>query len=206
MNAYEILGRVPVKDIRDVVGANGFDMSALASMAAELSQRGAAAYEQHEASQKDTAAQSAGLARAIAADAAWANAEAVLEIASKSGDANRIAAATALQAGASSEAMNAGAGLDAGSTSRRMAAASQASKNAASESLANPADATKAAMMRGWQKVASRSALSPLSGGAMRGGAGGSFLTKVHAGIPMWGWLAGGAFVATGLVLLLRRK
>lgn len=201
MDAYEILGR---QIVNEVMGADAFDLSSLVSAAAELSQKGIATYEQHKAGEKTKAEQSAALAKAIAADAAWANAEQMVEL--TKGD----AAASALQASASQEAMSAGAGLSADSTSKRVAAANKAAKEAAQDSLAHPQDKGKSALMRAWQKVASRAAVSPMSdsGGGFHGkGSGGTsfFMTK-HAGIPTWGWLAGGAVVTTGLILLLRSK
>lgn len=211
MNAHEILGQQIVRDaILGDAAAGGFDLSSLVSAAAELSQKGVATYEANQASDKTKKDQTAALAKASTADAAWASAEQMLDLANQSHDPTRVAAASALQQSAQSQALAAGATLTADSVAKRVAATHDAAAKAAQDSLSNPSDASKAALMRGWQKVAGSAGASGSASSALalahggKGSSGPSFFTKVHAGIPTWGWMVGGAVTVTGLALLIR--
>lgn len=222
VNEYEILGQQVIgemqqAEMRSVVGAamaDGFDFSSAIQAAAELSQKGVQAYQASQASDQAKKDQAGALARATTADASWASAEQMLDLARTSHDPARIAAAQALQASAQQGALAAGAGLISDTVAKRVAAAQDAAKKAAQDSLNNPNDAAKAALMRAWQKVAASAGIVPSgsSGGLTlsdahggRGGGGGpSFFTKHYAGIPGWGWLVGGAVTVTGIGLLIR--
>jgi len=212
MSDYDVLGKQIVSELEsaEILGASfgGFDVASLFNAAGEIVNKGIDYKQSQDAAAKTKADQGTALAKAIAADAAWANAEQVLDIANQSKDANRIAAAQALQQSDSSEAMNAGTSQDSDSTSKRVEAAQNALNNASQNSVSNPNDKAKAALVRAWQKVVSRAAVAPSGGGnplSHFGGSGGtSWFTKVHGGIPTWGWMAGGAVTLTGLILLIR--
>lgn len=195
-------------------GGGGFDWSMLIPATAEIAQKGIQTYQAKEQAGKQSAEDKAKLDKAIQADAAWANAEAVLDLANSAKDASKIAAAQTLQQSAYAQAMAAGAGLSPASAGKRTAADQQAASDAAQDALSNPKDLAKQAKMRAWQKVVAVASAAaqptPADQAAAakysreHGGGGGSFLTKYHAGVPMWGWLVGGTVGVTGLGLLIR--
>ena len=187
----------------------GFDYGMIVPAVSELVQKGVQTYQTQEKAKKATADDKARLDKAIAADAAWAQAETTLDLAQASPvkDASKIAAAQVVQSGAFGQAVQSGVGLTPESAGKRAAAAQKAARDAASDALASPSDATRQARMRAWQKVAAVAA----AGGGLGPGAlaqrpteSGSFLTRYYAGIPVWGWGVGGVLVLTGGVLLLR--
>jgi hypothetical protein len=196
-------------------GSSGFDSSFLINAAAELAQRGVNQYESSEQDKKTQAATIVQLNKAIAADAQWAGAEAMLDLANQSKDPSRVAPAQALQMAAMSSAMSVGAGLSGDAASKRAASAQDAANKAAQEALASPKDSLKQATMRGWQKVMA----SAISSGAMVPGAhggpgkfggagGGNWLTAKFGPMPVWGWgltAVGVVVVGTLVVKSLRR-
>lgn len=224
MDAFEMLGATIVKEATGRGGAvmlgdsNPFDLTSLIDAASELSKKGVSAYESSQAADKKKKDQATYLNKAVAADAAWADAEQQLDLAKQSNNAAQIAAATALQQQASADAMNAGYSLDPDTVSKRVAAAQKAAKAAAQDSMANPGNAPKAALMRAWQKVASRASVSPSSGGGGGGGGGGglahgggsgtSWLTKHWGPLPVYGWIGVGVgTIAVGaLIVHLARR
>jgi len=208
MDPMEILGDAIAKE------ALGFDYGALISAAAEVSKEGVAAGQKKQADDKAAKDSAAAAQKSIAADANWANAEQQLDLAQQSKDAGKIAAAQTLQSNAMSAAVSAATGLSPDAAGKRVAAATAASTKAAQDSLANPKDAGKAAFMRAWQKVASAATSGAAASGVsstdiakikeQNSHGDGNFLTKMHAGIPTWGWMVGGAGVALGVFLLVR--
>lgn len=180
------------------------------SAAGELGQKGL----QYQQSKNADASDKSKLDKSIQADIAWANAEAVLDLAQQSKDATKIAAAQALQGGAFSTAVTTAQGLTSGSASKRTAAAQAAAATAAQDALQNSTDLAKQAKMRAWQKVAAVAgaggqatpadlAAAKKDEKAKKGG-GGNFLTAYYGGLPVYGWAIGGLTITTGLVLLVR--
>lgn len=201
MDPFEILGQTIVNQAtgRRVIGdggfgsGSGFDSSFLINAASELAQRGVNTYEDEQKKQKAQADAQAQLAKAITADANWASAEAMLDLANQAKDPSRIAPAQALQSSAASKAASVGVGLPTDAVAKRVAAAQDAANKAAQDALASPKDTLKQATMRAWQKVAAQAgALSagPLapSGGTHGGGHHGNWLTKQWGPMPVWGW------------------
>jgi hypothetical protein len=215
-DAFEILGETIVAEVAGAPASGfggGFDSSFLINAASEVAQRGVTTVEQKQAAERSAKDVAAQLQRAIAADAAWASAEQLLDLASQSRDPTRVAAATSLAQSTSAEASGASAGLTPEAVGKRVSAATAASKQAAQDSLAAPGDPAKAALVRAWQKVAARAAVGPQVPGGFggagpgHGGAlGGSFLGKMYGGVPVWGWGIGGVAIFGGLFMLLRRK
>ncbi len=222
MDPFEVLGEQIVGEAtgRSFVGASGsgfgqsggFDSSFLINAASELAQRGVNEYQSNEASNKSKSEVAAQLNKALAADANWASAEAMLELANQSHDPSRVAPAQALQMSAMNAAMSAGAGLPPDAVGKRVAAAQDAANKAAQDSLANPKDSLKAATMRGWQKVVSAAASSGgaagaaalAKGGGKFGGGGGNWLTAKFGPMPVWGWGLTTIGVVVGGVLLVK--
>ncbi len=222
MDAFQMLGATIIKEATGqsahMLGdaSSPFDLKSLISAASELSQKGVDYYQSNQADDKKKKDQAVFLGKAIAADAAWADAEQQLALVNPR-NAVQLAAAQALQQQASADAMNAGYGLDSDTVSKRVAAAQKAAKAAASDSMANPGNEQKAALMRAWQKVASRAAVSPSSGGDSGGGGslahgghgtGASWLTKHWGPLPVYGWIGVGVgTIAVGalVVHMIRR-
>ncbi len=122
------------------------------------------------------------------------------------------------------EAVAAGAGMPAESTTKRLKAAQDAVTTATKAAQAANSAATKAstdltkrsaAQAAAFKVKAAQATVSRIASGAVKPGSnvamvsatshsGSSFLTKVHAGIPTWGWMAGGTLTLTGLGLLIR--
>jgi len=218
---YEILGRQIVNELVGDAGKPGaFDPSFLINAAAEITERGVQYKQDQDAASKAAKDVAARTQRAITADAAWAGAEATLDLAQQSGNAQQIASAQALAQAAAASALASGVGLPQDAIDKRVAAAQDGAKKAAQDSLSAPSDAAKAAKMRAWQKVAISAASAPATpspastamvpaggGGHMRAAGGGeNIFTKSYGGVPGWGWALGGAGVLTGLILLLRRR
>lgn len=225
MDAFQMLGDTIVKEATGRQSAhmlgdsNPFDLTSLIDAASELSKKGVSAYESSQAADKKKKDQAVFLGKAIAADAAWADAEQQLALVQATAmgthDTSQLAAAQALQQQASADAMNAGYGLDSDTVSKRVAAAQKAAKAAAQDSLANPRNAAKAALSIAWQKVASRASVSPSTGGDSGGGlthgghsTGGNWLTKHWGPLPVYGWIGVGVgTIAVGaLVVHMMRK
>ncbi len=220
MNAFEVLGRQVVGEFeREVLGdaassaaGGGFNWGTLINAAAEAANQGVKYDADQKAQKKASADSAAALARAAAADAAWASAEQQLDLAQQSGDPGRIGPASALQSQAIQAAMAAGATLSADAQAVRAAAVRKAATAAAQAAVSSPKDTAKAALSRAWQKVAA---------GASFGGAGSdgaisrvpssygdygheSWFVKRHAGLPTYVWIGGGVTIGTGLILLLK--
>lgn len=218
MDPYSVLGDVIVKEATTggpfVVGAGGFggggfDSSFLINAAAELAQRGVNTYETGEAEKKSSAATAAQLTKAISADANWASAEAMLDLANQGRDVARIAPAQALQSAAMSNAMSVGSGLPADAAAKRAAAAQEAANKAAQDALSNSKDTLKQATSRAWQKVAQAVA----SGGGSSGGplahfggkgGGGNWLTKQFGPMKTWQWGLTGVGVVVGAIVVVK--
>ncbi len=210
-SSYEILGEEIVREVTGAAPGPGFDTSFLVSTAAEAASRGISTYEQKKAAEAASRDAKSKLDRSILADIAWADAEAGLVYAAKTGDPTKVAAGEALVQVTRSEALAAGAALTPALAEKRVSAARKSLAEAARDSSAAPSDASKASRVSGWQKVlaaASQQALpvqSEVPGQISRSGTS-SFLTKMHYGVPAWGWAAGGVLVLTGLYLALRRR
>jgi len=228
MNPYEMIGRQVVGEYaQELVGEAGFDWSTLINAAAEAANKGVQYSEQKKVQQKATASSAQALASSIAADAAWASAEQQLDLATQSDDATRIEPATALASQAAAASISAGSGLSADAQGKRLAAAQKAAKDAAQAALSSPvpakgttpspAAAAKAAASRAWQKVLASVSAAGAGGGDGGGGGGalslrghkggeggGSWFTSVHAGLPTYAWIGGGAVAATALILIIR--
>ncbi len=145
--------------------------------------------------------------QSIAADAAWAGAEANLDLAVNSPvkDAQRISAAQVLVQSAKSKALSVGSGLPSTATQKRIDTVQSSAQRAAEESFSAPQDMAKAAKMRAWQKVSSAVSdlsLSPVIKQSYGGGS--SFLSQSYKGIPMWGWGLGGAAVLVGGIMFIK--
>jgi len=187
----------------ELMGADGLDAQFGVNAASELLSRGLATYDKQKASE-ETAAK---LDQAKAADVAWAEAEERLNLAlqSKPPDAARVEAAQVLAQTMSQAAASTGMGLPPDATAKRCAAA-QAAVAAAAKAAGK--DPSKLARVKAWQKVAaacsSGTSLQPGAGAHHAPSSQPSFFTKVHAGLPTWGWMVGGAAILTGGVLLIR--
>lgn len=211
MNTHDMLSQRALQEAGVSVCGDGFgdfDPKFLIDTAAELSKRGVDTYQDDQKKQKDQAQVAMQLQKAIAADANWANAEAMLTLANESHNASQIAPAQALQSSAMSAAMSAGTGLPSDAVAKRVAAAQDAANKAAQDALANPSDALKQATMRGWQKVlaaagSSGTSLSPSGGGRGHVG-GGNWLTKKWGPMPVWGWGVTTLGVVTAGVLVVK--
>lgn len=201
---YEVLGE---QIVNDLMGAGaGLDSGFLVSAASELAARGVNTYQEKQAADKVKA----DAQKAISADNVWASAEANADIASQGKDAQKITTTRALADAAARDADVAASGLTPDGVTMRCAAANASAKLAAENSSAATKDVAKAALMRAWQKIAAKCSSSASGSGALSafggGGAGGgsSFLTKMHAGIPTYGWILGGGVVLTGGILLIK--
>ena len=207
MENIEVLGAQIVNELMGA-DAGGLTPQFGINAAAELLNRGVTTYEQKEAAKKEAANQAAALARALATDISWANAEVMLEQANTSKDAQKISAASSLRQSAETNAMSARIGLSDDSERKRQQAADDMAKQSAEKSFAQPGNAGLAAAMRAWQKVSSARGLG--AGGALTrytGGGGGSFLDamkKKYAGIPLAGWLVGVPVITFGLWKLVK--
>lgn len=202
--AQTILGEL----IGDGPGA-GFDSSFLINAASELAQRGVNTYQDDQKKKKSAAEVAVQLQKAISADATWASAEQMLDLAK--GDKQRVAAAQLLQQQAMQAAAQVGMGLPADAAQKRVQAANDAAAKAAQAALVSPGDPVKQASMRAWQKVAAQVpslsvALAPSGAGAMSfgGHGGGNILTKVVGGLPVWGWGAIGIGATTAIVVIVK--
>lgn len=213
----EILGDQILAEVSGDDGpSTGFNPDFLINAAAELTKRGVSEYQTREANEKTKKDSAAALARAIAADANWANAEALLDIATQSKDASRIAPAKALQQSAQQAARNAGASLSSDGQNQRISAAQSAADKAATEALGAPSDTLKQARMRAWQKVVTAAMVS--NAPASKGGdadiipskqhGSGNFLMKAAGPLPVWGWGVVGltALAGVGVLVKLIRK
>jgi hypothetical protein len=149
------------------------------------------------------------LTKAISADANWASAEAMLDLANQGRDVARIAPAQALQSAAMSNAMSVGSGLPADAAAKRAAAAQEAANKAAQDALSNSKDTLKQATSRAWQKVAQAVA----SGGGSSGGplahfggkgGGGNWLTKQFGPMKTWQWGLTGVGVVVGAIVVVK--
>ncbi len=185
--------------MREIVGVDSSSdnsVTSIISEAGKLAQKSAAVIEQQRSMESQ-------LSKAITADVTWAVDEATLTLAVQSGDQNRVAAAHALTQSAASEAMAAGASLPPDAVQKRVAAAREAARQAAVDALVSPRDAGKQANMRAWQKVlntvSTGSAMVPFTPPPST-----SFLSKVVAGVPVWGWGLGFVGVVGGTVLIIR--
>jgi hypothetical protein len=206
MNDYEVLGQV-ARDLDAVLGAS-VDPSLILSTAGEIAQSGIRAYDTQQAKNKAEAALRAQGEKVVAADAAWASAEAALFLAQKSGDAGRISAAQMVVQAAQQGAAMASSGAPPELVQKRLENAQANAQRAAAEALSAPQDATKAARAQGWQRVA-QGAMSfgaPFGGGYSGGGQMPSFLVRKFGGLPVWGWGLGTILVGTGLYFILRRR
>jgi hypothetical protein len=209
---YAVLGDLVARELElaesGIVGDDaglsaGYGLSSLA----ELASRGLKTYEDKKAGDEKKSKSEAAAKKAIAADASWASAEATLEQAQSTKVPTAIEAAQAMQSSAMSAAMAAGIGLDEDAQAKRLAAATDASNKAAATSLANPSDKAKAAAMHGWQKVlaTATSGASPTAKEeAKKIKSSGSWWTRRSAGVPNWGWVAGGTLLAAGVGLGIR--
>lgn len=187
----------------EMLGAS-VDPPLVISSISEVANTGARAYETQQAKDRAEANAKAQLEKAIAADAEWATAEAVLEVAKKSGDAQRISAAQIPAQIAQQSASMAGQGLTPETVRKRV---ENAQKNA-SMAIAS-SDSTKFERAAAWQKVANAASLGSFGfGGGVPQGQSASlpgFLTRKYAGVPVWGWAIGVVIAGAGAYLLLRK-
>jgi len=221
---HEMLGRQVVYEILGADAAKGpsFDFGSLFSAAAEAATKGVDYAQAQSAANAANAAQDDKLKKAIAADSAWADAETTLDVTKQGGDASKIAAASSLASAMQAAAISTAAGLDADRAGKRLEAAQKMANTASQNALNNSSNAAAQSKMRAWQKVlagvasassAPSTALTTSPDSALlakhgfSGGKGdGNFFTQKFGGVPMWGWMAGGAVVLTGVALLLRRR
>lgn len=226
MNPYEELGRqivgqLEVAAMGELIGAEGggggggggFDFSQLINAAAEAANKGYAYSKEHSAQQKSAAERNLLLQKSISADAAWASAEQQLDIVQQSKDSQRIGPAQVLQQQAMAVAMQAGAALDQDGLDKRLAAARKAEADAANAALKAPQDELRQALSRAWHKVAAAVAMAtPSIPGASTSlvhlsqtyGSGESWLTRVHGGLPTYGWIGLGAAAVTVIIMLMK--
>lgn len=215
---YNVIGEDD-EDLFEILGAEGgadglsvpFAIDALS----ELAKRGVETYSSKQAAERAESSAKEQLRRSIAADAAWAAALRDLDVATLTRDAGKVAAAKAMADLTGADARSAAAGMSQDKINQRVAAAAAAAKQAAADAANSPADVTAQATLRAWQKVAQAAAIpvpgaqaAATGGGALSSGhqAGPSFWTRTHAGVPMWGWIAGGGVVLLGLTLLVSRR
>jgi hypothetical protein len=203
-DGYQLLGETIV---REVMGVD-FDPTFLLKAATEATEGGLKYKQQKDAEEHAKRDADAAVAKAIAADAAWANAEANAIV---SKGLPTAAAAETLASTAAAGAMAAGAALSTEGAARRADAARSAATKAAEEAVSAPNDKGKQARMQAWSKVAAAASLGGLASGGggtftPRGGGEPSFLEKRYAGIPGWGWGLGALGIGALLLFTLRRR
>lgn len=209
---YDLVGEAVVKEMSS--GPIGFDFSALANPLASVAQTAVQQHQADEAKSKAAHDSQAALDSSVSADAQWAQAEANLEMSKV--DPTAYAAAKVVCDSARQSAMQAGAALQGDGVPKRCKAAQSALEKAAEAAEGDPKNKSKQAQMHGWQTVAA-SCGSGGGGGSgtpdaaivkYHGGHGGSFLTSVHGGLPVWGWgLVGvGSLTVLGLLIHAMRK
>ncbi len=185
----------------------GFDYGGLASGVLNVAQTGVEQYQKSDAEDKAKTAKTTAISKSIAADVAWANAEAQVVLAAVSPTA--LASAQTVLAVAKQDAQTAAAALDDDGMAKRCKAAQDALKAAANAAASAPNDLAKQVKMRAWQKVAdacgSSSSSDSSSDKPKNGESGfGSFFTSMHGGLPVWGWGLVGVGGVAALVLIVK--
>lgn len=200
---YDILGEQAVREM-----SVGFDWGGAISAAANVAKTGVEQKQAHDAADKSKRDSDTAVAKSLTADAAWANAEANLELAQ--GDATSSAAARVMQASARHDADAAAAALQGDGIGKRCKAAQDNLKTMTDAASAAPKDIAKQAKMHAWQKVVASCGPAPAEGGGESGGGkatDGSFLsllTAKRAGLPVYLWVGGGVATLTVVLLIAR--
>jgi hypothetical protein len=183
---------------------SGFDWGGAVKGVFNVAETGVQQYQSDEDKKKAAAADAAALAKAIAADAEWANAEANLELAA--GDPTAQSAAKTMADKKRADAQAAGVSLSSDATQKRCQTAHDQYNQAATAVSGAPSDIAKQAKFHAWKKV-SDACGTPSSGGGSGlspSGGGTNFLTQVKGGLPVWGWTLIGVGGVTALVLVIR--
>lgn len=199
---YEVVGEAVVQEM-----AVGIDWNALINASASAAKTGIEQKQASDTAKKAKHDSDAAIARAIEADAAWANAEANAELAKS--DATSSAAANVIRDSARREAAAAGAALQGDGIAKRCAVARAALNRTAAAAEVAPKDIAAQAKFHAWKTVSDSCAVPAPSGGTHDGGAvpGSGFLETLNTkrgGLPVWGWGLVGAGVLTVLGILLR--
>ncbi len=191
----------------------GLDYGGLAQGLANVAATGIQQQQQEAAQNKVKADSAAAVQRSISADAAWASAEAMLEVATKS-DPSAVAADTVSRDLARGDANKAAAALQSDGIAKRCSAAQDSLRSAAIVASRSPKDPTAQARFHAWQTIANACG-GGVSGGSSDAGTdtgdghkgkkmeetegGESWIVAKHAGLPGWGWIGVGVGV-TGLL------